>query len=614
MHSGAHKPAQGARLLTSGCQLHRSTLLTFTSRIHFYPNFYNDTGQNTRQCYSTLTESSAWFEMSDLEPFPNCTAQFPATPSSSNSRRRLLSPVSHYRELFASGRKRRKLSNGCSTLAPQHSVQPSFIESAQMPRATNESQPPYRADAATYTYKFAQDFAMSEDIIESDATDDCSDYEPLEPGGNAKPCPSAKQQALRTAKRQLGALEGDGPPQQETQDSKSNPENEKMELLRQKINHIHDSPLSAPTSDSSEGILSTSDGDSKVTLETTPPHLESEDKSAKTEFIIEELIRGRQPSLQLGNTPTCIRRDERGSSPTVLHYEQSFEEPNLKYIRQTTLETITTIISSQKSESPQSVIEEVLAESRQTSAPEPSTSHESALSIIEKDCDSLSGRTEEVDDIIPEYKISNALLAMHNFMSKTFWADDHQWLAAMALPVSRSQPGTPYSDKVIKTAKKLIETIDSIKAKEGNSKQARFAVVMNHRISSLIERIHEACSTMCHLLIGKQSQDSHQRPHVPQETVYRMRKYVIPRLVVVLSKAFTLLCNPTAEMRFLVIIITEQICLDTEQILKIIELGTKTNENGLVAEVEEFAQCLVVVREWASVERDTRRALRSIAL
>lgn len=553
--------------------------------------------------------------MSDLEPFPNCSAQFPAPPPSNSSRRRLLSPVSHYHELFASGRKRRKLSNGCSALAPQHPLQPSLIESAQMPRATNESQPPTRADAATYTYKFAQDFTMSEDIIKSDVTDDCSDYEPPEPGGNAKPCPSAQQQALRTAKRQRGDLEAGGPPQEETQNSESDHEDEKRELFCHKIDHFHDSPLSAPTSDNSKGILSTSDGDSNVTLETSPPLLKSEYKSPKTEFVIEELRSGRQPSLQLGNTPTCIRQDNRESSPTVLHYnEQSFEEPDLKCMRQPTLEPTTTIISSQKSENSQSVTEEVLAESRQTFAPEPSTSHESALSIVRKDCDSLSGRTEEVDDMIPEFKISDALLAMHNFMSKTFWADDHQWLAVMALPVPRSQPGTPYSDEVIKKATKLIEAIESIKAKEGNSKQACFAVVMNHRISSLIERIREACSTMCHLLFGKQSQDSHQRPHVHQETVYRMRKYVIPRLVVVLSKAFMLLCNPAAEIGSLVIFITEQICFDTEQILKIIEIGTETNENGLVAEVEEFAQCLVVVREWAGAERDMRRASRSIAL
>lgn len=203
---------------------------------------------------------------------------------------------------------------------------------------------------------------------------------------------------------------------------------------------------------------------------------------------------------------------------------------------------------------------------------------------------------------------------MHKLMSKSFWADDHQWLAQMALPVQRSQPSTPYSDEIIKTTTKLIETIDSIKTKERNSKQARFADVMSYRISSFIGRIREACPTICHHLFGTAPQNPHQRPHIHEETVHRMRKYAIPRLVAVLSMAFTLLCNPMPEMRSLAIFVTEQICFDTERILKIIELGTELSEDGVVVEVEELVRCLAVVREWAKVERDMKRASRSIAL
>ncbi len=67
-------------------------------------------------------------------------------------------------------------------------------------------------------------------------------------------------------------------------------------------------------------------------------------------------------------------------------------------------------------------------------------------------------------------------------------------------------------------------------------------------------------------------------------------------------------------MRSLAIFVTEQICFNTERILKIIEFGTELSEDGVVVEVEEFVRCLDVVREWAKVERDMKRASRSIAL
>lgn len=553
--------------------------------------------------------------MSDQEPFPNCSAQFPGTPSSSHSQQRLLSPVSHYRELFATGRKRRRVSHGPLISAQQYPVQPGPIELAQVPPATNKSWPACRADAATYMYNFAQDFAISEDIIESDATDDCSDCEPPALGEDAEHCPSPQRQASRIAKRQLGDLKGDGPPQEATQDSKSDHENDKKGIPHRNINRIHVSPLPALTSDSSKGILSASGWESNVTPESSPPLLESENKSSERGLVEDEGSRGRQPSPQLGNTPRSIREEHRGSSPTGFqHKEQGFEEPDLKDTRQPLLALATRVQSSQRIESSQSAIEEVLVESRQIPPPEPPASDESTQSIVRIDCGSLSASKEEDDDSILKYTISDALLAMHKLMSKSFWANDHQWLAQMALPVPRSQPCTPYSDEIIKTSAKLIETIDSIKTKEGNSKQARFADVLSYRISSFIGRIREACSTMCHHLFGTQPQNPHQRPHIHEETVHRMRKYAIPRLVAVLGKAFTLLCNPKPEMRSLAIFVTEQICFDTERILKIIEFGTELSEDGVVVEVEEFVRCLAVVREWAKVERDMKRASRSIAL
>lgn len=554
--------------------------------------------------------------MSGSVPFPGCSVTSAETPNSSHSHQHLLSPTSHYRELFATGRKRRRVWNIPQISVRPCNVQPEPVDQPRLHPAANESRPACRADAATYRYNVAQGSASSDGIIDSDATVDSSDCEHPEDAGDL---PSPRQ-APRIPKRRLDDFEEDSLPGEETKEWESDVEKEGIH--DNKIDPVDDAPLPALNRDISEGLFTTRDWATNVIMETSPPLSKSDDESSEPEFIVENHSRGRQPSVQLGTTPRSVRHEDRESShPVFPDTGLDGEEPGLPV-----MSPALGVRSRQGTGNWLDEIEESLAEARQSaSPPELPASDEPMQPIVFIRRDRSASREEEEeeeddDDADEQFTISDAILDMHQLMGQSFWADDEQWLANILLPVPRSQPSTPYSNEIIKTATRLIEIIDCIKAKESHSEQARCAAALEYRIGGLITKIQNTGATIWdHLFSRSQQQGFLYKPQIHPETVQRMRRYVIPRLVVVLSTVFTLLCNPRPEIRHLVLSVTEQICYDTERIAKIIDIGTEKEEDGegKGAEVEEFMHSLAVVRDWAKAERDAPNgegASRYIAL
>ncbi|KAM3501374.1 hypothetical protein MY10362_005614 [Beauveria mimosiformis] len=544
------------------------------------------------------------------KPFPQYPIPFPGAASSSGSfQSRMPSPRCHYRELYPNngpkGSKRRKTTH--DPLVSSAPARPSAVQPEprciRLPplRPENKRRPAYQAEAATYTYKFAQDFATRDDIIDSDATVDCFGCE-SEQDDNAEPVPRLPWQVPGQLERQPDS-ETNGRNQEESKECMSNALKDRSYLYdiesRNLLSH-------APNRDSSAGLFSISDRESTTSMDTSPPPEECEDSNWETDSAAEvRSTRRRQPSTQLGTTPNSVRHTNHASSLTPPGADN--EEPAIPLVR-----LFTTQWKSLSAEN-----EETIVDTRPPEA-EPSVpaSAQPSTSAEVMNCDIRAICTEEEDSDL-QYSIADEILDMHQLMSKSFWANDQRWLASISCPVRQSRPATPYLSDIIKNTAGLIETIEFIKAKDGKEEQARFAAVMSSRIAKFITNIRGACTTTWQHLFGNLTKPQ-PNSQIHESTVLRVQRFVIPRLVFALGQVFTLLCNEQPQVRGLVLFVLTEICIDMNRIAKIIEYGTRKGKPGsdTVAEVDEFICLLAVVQEWTKTEKDMQNeeVVRSIAL
>ncbi|EJP67765.1 uncharacterized protein BBA_03545 [Beauveria bassiana ARSEF 2860] len=474
------------------------------------------------------------------KPFPQYSIPFTGAASSSGSfQSRMPTPRSHYRELYPNngpkGSKRQKTTHDLlvfSTPARPSAVQPE-PPCNRLPqlRPENKRRPAYQAEAATYEYKFAQKLATCDDIIESDETVGCSDYESPEQADNAEPVPRLPWQVPGPLKRQPD-FEKNGRNQEKSKRFMSNALKNRSYSYDTEIRNL----LShAPTRDSSAGLFSISDHESTTSMDTSPPPEECGDSYRETDSAAEmRSMRRRQPSP--------------------------------------------------------------------------------SAEVIDRDVWSIG--TEEYEPDL-QYSIADEILDMHQLMSKPFWANDQRWLASISCPVPQSRPTTPYSNEIINNTAGLIETIECIKAKDGEEEQARFAAAMRSRIAKFITNIRGACTAIWQHLFGNQTRPL-KKVSLHEATVLRMQRFVIPRLVFALGQVFTLLCNEQPEVRDLVLFVLAEISIDVNRIAKVIKCGISKgkDDSDKIVEVEEFTRLLAAVQEWAKTEKDMQNeeVVRSIAL
>ncbi|KAM3455608.1 hypothetical protein MY3296_002319 [Beauveria thailandica] len=518
-------------------------------------------------------------------PFPQHPIPFPGAASSSGSfQSRMPSPRSHDRELYPDngpkGLKRRKTTHDSlvsSTPARPSAVQPEprCIRLPQL-RPENKRRPAYQAEAATYTYKFAQDLTTGDDIIERDTTVDCFGCESSEQADNAEPVPRLPWQVPGSLNRQPD-FEINGRNQEKSKEFMSNDLKDRSYSYDIESRNL----LSrAPNRDSSAGLFSISDHGSTTSMDTSLPPEGCEDSNWETDSVTEvRSTRRRQPSTQLGTTPNSVRHTNRALSLTPPE-EQGVdnEETSVPLLRR--LPTKKKLVSTEN--------EETIVGTRQPEAEpgcQPWSSHQSpSAEFIDSDVWPISTGEEEPD---LQYSIADEILGMHQLMSKPFWANDQRWLANISCPVPQSRPATPYSSAILKDTAGLIKTIECIKAIDGEEEQARFAAAMSSRIAKFIMNMRGACTATWQHLFGNLTKPPNSPLH--ETAVLRMQRYVIPRLVFALGQVFTLLCNEQPEVRALVLFVLAEICIDMNQIAKTIEYGTRKGkpDSDTVAEVEE---------------------------
>ncbi|KAJ3475743.1 hypothetical protein NLG97_g9353 [Lecanicillium saksenae] len=544
--------------------------------------------------------------MSDEDPFPQHSTPFPN--AGSRWQPLLLSPRSHYRQILSAGgknsrAKRRQLDQSS---VPYISPITARTDSDEVERAAERPQlrraggwSVAKAAAANYTYNFATDFASTDDIIESEATADCSDHEPPDADEDGDPSASKRRQ------EQHKSFRHNLPP----------PSNRRPILrLEEELTHdraetIYESSLHAPTTEPSERLFTMSDWTSSASVATSLPPLELEEMSLEKGLIEGPTEVARQPSLLLGNTPRSVRHVDRSFTDTI----STFEEPDSRERSLTPVRNSSRIQRNLEAANHARVEIGETTQMRQPSPAELFRPDEPTPPIEVMGYDEQS--RYELNDSELEYTISDAILDLHDLMSKPFWADDDQWLSGIASPVPRSRVSTPYSDALINTTAQFVQIIDQIKTKTDNLEQASFTNEVSHGMTNLLTEIRIICRTIFRHTVKNQEQNSHINIKLHGETVYKLRKFVVPRFVVIISRVFTLLCNPRPEMRKFVIAVLKQVSFDMERIAAIIEFVVKSSDESDV-EVKELMHALAVVREWVKGEQDAsgKKAAKFIAL
>lgn len=216
-----------------------------------------------------------------------------------------------------------------------------------------------------------------------------------------------------------------------------------------------------------------------------------------------------------------------------------------------------------------------------------------------------SVQTTESDSSV-KHTISEAILDLHRSMCKPFWTNDERWLVSVTLPALRSHIFTPMCDEIIKWATELIQIIEWIKSKETCLERSRFATAMSRRISNSVRKIRVSCDTICRDTLKMDKEDSTATTIKCHEQMFkRIRECLVPRLVVLIAKTFTLLADPGRMMRQICMSLMQDICFDLHRIANIIESAV---ENSYMSEpttdIEEFIHVLSFVRGWVRSEMD----------
>lgn len=210
-------------------------------------------------------------------------------------------------------------------------------------------------------------------------------------------------------------------------------------------------------------------------------------------------------------------------------------------------------------------------------------------------------------DLSVKHTISDAILDLHQSMSKPFWTNDEHWLLSVTLPASRSHIFTPMCDEIIKWATELIQIVEWIKSKETYLERSRFAAAMSRRISDSVRKIRVSCDTMCQNILKMGKENSTATIPCHKKMLKRIRECLIPRLVVLIAKTFTLLADPGRMMRRISVSLMEDICFDLQRIANIIESGVENSESNMpepTADIEEFIHLLSFVRDWVRTKMD----------
>lgn len=438
----------------------------------------------------------------------------------------------------------------------------------------------------TYTYNFGRDVAMTDDIIESDATVDCSDYETFDEADDASVFNSQRQEPRY-------GLDNAAPNHPPWKEHRAKAKDHEGDL------QLNDTDT---TCISSSIETETSERLTGMSMTTSPPPSHS-DKDLEERLAEEDMSKARRVSIQLGTTPRSIRFTDFDSSSDS-DTEPETEESTLPLLRRPP----SICEYKEASESPLIEIEETSEICRASTPPWFSDVEELATEEPPREECAVAtevirrgspGPTAEEDDESLQYTVSDAILDLNNLMSKPFWANDEKWFLTIRGPTPRSQIFTPYSSDLIKTTTRLIEVMEWISKKQGNVAQAQFAVAMCRRIDTYLAQIRDACNTISVHVFGDQQRGSQTDLPVHFETIRKMKTFVIPRMVVIISKAFTLLCNQIPALRNIVLCIIEEVCLDIGYIMELIEKSENLgNDTENFAEVQEFMHSLAVVQEW----------------
>ncbi|KAJ6785671.1 hypothetical protein PWT90_00964 [Aphanocladium album] len=543
--------------------------------------------------------------MSGQEPFPQHSTPFPG--AGRMSQPALLSPRSprsHYRQLFSGGSKgegRRRISQANTPYISPIPASTSSGEAGPESIALSQHHPPAddnwsaaRAATADYTYNSAIDFTSTDDIIESDATDDCSDYESPKVVEDAVPFANAGRQEQRTSVVDDASVLHLPPTR-----SLIRAADAERELGHGQVDIIFESSVQSPDIQASERLFSMSGRTGSVSVATSLPPHEFEEKKPEKDLFEKFVSMAREESLQLGTTPSLVRHDNLFSSHTF----STREEPSVRCYNPAPPTRPPDTKENLNSNSTVRVDIKKPTCLRQSSPLPESFGLDELTSSIEFGYDGQS--PYEVDDSDLEYTISDAIMDLYDLMSNPFWADDDKWPARISAPLPRGRVFTPYSNTLIKAATRLIDVIDQIKAKTDDFEQACFADDMNHRTTSLLAKMSDICTTIFQHTFKKDEKNINVSIRLHGETVQKIRKFVVPRYALIISKIFTLLCNPRPEMRKIVINILAQMCLDMGRIAKVIEFVAKESEEYAVTEVKEVMHSLAVVQEWVKIRQNT---------